>query len=74
MKSYIINVEGRTETRSIAELNTLLEFMIEIEEYELCSAISQVIENYDELVKHHKQINNRTLMDECMINLSLSQN
>jgi hypothetical protein len=51
MKSYIVNLDGKTGIRSIDELNTMLEYMIQEENYELCSVIKKVIDNYDELVK-----------------------
>lgn len=54
MKSYTINLEEKTEIRTLDELNTLLDYMIEIENYELCSVIKEVIDNYDELVKEIK--------------------
>lgn len=54
MKSYIINLEGKNEIRSIDELNTMLNYMIENENYELCSLIKEVIDNYDELVNKLK--------------------
>ena len=54
MKSYIVNLEGKTGVRSIDELNTMLDYMIENENYELCSVIKEVIDNYDELVNKLK--------------------
>lgn len=54
MKSYIVNLEGKNEIRSIHELNTMLNYMIENENYELCSLIKEVIDNYDELVNKLK--------------------
>ena len=50
MKSYIVNLEGKSEIRTLDELNTMLDYMIENENYELCSVIKEVIDNYDELV------------------------
>ena len=50
MKSYIVNLEWKNEIRSIDELNTMLNYAIENENYELCSLIKKVIDNYDELV------------------------
>ena len=47
MKSYIVNLEGKNEIRSIDELNTMLNYAIENENYELCSLIKEVIDNYD---------------------------
>ena len=59
MKSYIVNLEGKNEIRSIDELNTMLNYAIENENYELCLLIKEVIDNYDELVNKikSKQIN-----------------
>jgi|APGre2960657404_1045060.scaffolds.fasta_scaffold06141_7 hypothetical protein len=54
MKSYIVNLEGKSGIRSISELNTMLNYMIENENYELCSLIKEVIDNYDELVNKMK--------------------
>jgi len=54
MKSYTMRLRGRTEIRSLDELKTLLDQAIEVENYELCSLIKQVIDNYDELVKKQK--------------------
>lgn len=54
MKSYIVNLEGKSGIRSISELNTMLNYMIENENYELCSLIKEVIDNYDELVNKLK--------------------
>ena len=51
MKSYVINLEGKNEIRTLDELNTMLNYMIENENYELCSVIKEAIDNYDELVK-----------------------
>ena len=54
MKSYIINLDGKTGICSIDELNTMLDYMIENENYELCSVIKEVIDNYDEVVNEIK--------------------
>ena len=54
MKSYIVNLERKNEIRSIDELNTMLNYAIENENYELCSLIKEVIDNYDELVNKIK--------------------
>jgi hypothetical protein len=54
MKSYIVNLEGNSEIRTLDELNTMLDYMIENENYELCSVIKEVIDNYDELVNKLK--------------------
>lgn len=54
MKSYTMSIRGRTEIRSLDELKTLLDQAIEVENYELCSLIKQVIDNYDELVREQK--------------------
>ena len=51
MKSYVINLEGKNENRTLDELKTMLNYMIENENYELCSVIKEAIDNYDELVK-----------------------
>ena len=51
MKSYVINLEGKNEIRTLDELKTMLNYMIENENYELCSVIKEAIDNYDELVK-----------------------
>ena len=50
MKSYITNLEGKSEIRTLDELNTMLDYMIENENYELCSVIKRVIDDYDELM------------------------
>jgi hypothetical protein len=50
MKSYIVNLEGKTGIRSLDELHNMLNYMIEIENYELCSVIKEAIDNYDELI------------------------
>ena len=55
MKSYVINLEGKNEIRTIDELKTMLNYMIENENYELCSVIKEAIDNYDELVKQLNQ-------------------
>jgi hypothetical protein len=47
MKSYIINLEEKSEIRTLDELNTMLDYMIENENYELCSLIKEVIDNYE---------------------------
>jgi DNA-directed RNA polymerase subunit L len=54
MKSFVVNIEGKSEIRTLDELNTMLDFMIENENYELCSVIKRVIDNYDELVNELK--------------------
>ena len=51
MKSYVINLEVKNEIRTLDELKTMLNYMIENENYELCSVIKEAIDNYDELVK-----------------------
>ena len=51
MKSYVINLEGKNEIRTLDELKTMLNYMIENENYELGSVIKEAIDNYDELVK-----------------------
>jgi hypothetical protein len=51
MKSYIINIPEKTEIRTLEELNKILNYMIEIENYEMCSKIKKVIDNYDDLKK-----------------------
>ena len=48
---YALKLEGGTKVRTIDELNQLLNYMIEIEEYELCSKIKYIIDNYDELLE-----------------------
>jgi protein-arginine kinase activator protein McsA len=58
MKSYIVNLEGRTEIRTIDELKQLLEYMIENENYEQCSVIKYAIDNYDELYNKYNLIKN----------------
>jgi hypothetical protein len=50
MKSYIVNLEVKTGIRSLDELHNMLNYMIEIENYELCSVIKEAIDNYDELI------------------------
>jgi len=55
MKSYVINLKGKNEIRTLDELNTMLNYMIENENYELCSVIKEAIDNYDELVKQLNQ-------------------
>jgi hypothetical protein len=50
MKSYIVNLPEKTEIRTLDELNRMLEYMIEVENYEMCSEIKKVIDNYDDLV------------------------
>ena len=55
MKSYVINLEGKNEIRTLDELKTMLNYMIENENYELCSVIKEAIDNYDELVKQLNQ-------------------
>ncbi len=54
MKSFVVNLEAKSGIRTLDELNTMLDFMIENENYELCSVIKQVIDNYDELVNELK--------------------
>ena len=54
MKSFVVNIEGKSGIRTLDELNTMLDFMIENENYELCSVIKRVIDNYDELVNELK--------------------
>lgn len=56
MKSYIVNLEGKSEIRTLNELNMMLDYMIENENYELCSIIKEVIDNYDDLVNELKTI------------------
>ena len=46
MKSYIVNLEGKTGVRSIDELNTMLDYMIENENYELCTNCSKLVNNF----------------------------
>jgi len=58
MKSYIVNLEGRAEIRTIDELKQLLEYMIENENYEQCSVIKYAIDNYDELYNKYNLIKN----------------
>ena len=53
MKPYIVNLIGKNEIRSLDELNSLLQYMIEVENYEICSQIKEVIDNYDDLVKNY---------------------
>lgn len=55
MKSYVINLKGKNETRTLNELKNMLNYMIENENYELCSVIKEAIDNYDELVKQLNQ-------------------
>jgi hypothetical protein len=50
MKSYIVNIPGKTGIRTLDELNKMLEYMIEVENYEMCLEIKEVIDNYDDLV------------------------
>jgi DNA-directed RNA polymerase subunit L len=54
MKSFVVNLEAKSGIRTLDELNTMLDFMIENENYELCSVIKQVIDNYDDLVNELK--------------------
>ena len=55
MKSYVINLKGKNETRTLNELKNMLNYMIENENYELCSVIKEAIDNYDVLVKQLNQ-------------------
>lgn len=48
--SYTVNIEGKNEIRTLDELYIMLDIMIENENYELCSIIKGVIDNYDKLV------------------------
>jgi hypothetical protein len=50
MKSYIVNIPGKTGIRTLDELNKMLEYMTEVENYEMCLEIKKVIDNYDDLV------------------------
>jgi hypothetical protein len=54
MKSFVVNLEAKSGIRTLDELNTMLDFMIENENYELCSVIKQIIDNYDDLVNELK--------------------
>ena len=54
MKSFVVNLEEKSGIRTLDELNTMLDFMIENENYEICSVIKRVIDNYDELVNELK--------------------
>ena len=54
MKSYIVNLPEKNEIRTLDELNRMLEYMIEVENYEMCSEIKRVIDNYDDLVNELK--------------------
>jgi len=54
MKSFVVNLEAKSGIRTLDELNTMLDFMVENENYELCSVIKQVIDNYDDLVNELK--------------------
>ena len=54
MKSFVVNLEEKSGIRTLDELNTMLDFMIENENYETCSVIKEVIDNYDELVNKLK--------------------
>ena len=54
MKSYIVNIPGKTGIRTLDELNKMLEYMIEVENYEMCLEIKKVIDNYDDLVNELK--------------------
>jgi hypothetical protein len=54
MKSFVVNLEEKSGIRTLDELNTMLDFMIENENYEICSVIKEVIDNYDELVNKLK--------------------
>jgi len=50
MKSFVVNLEEKSGFRTLDVLNTMLDLMIENENYEICSVIKRVIDNYDELV------------------------
>ena len=54
MKSYIVNLPEKNEIRTLDELNRMLEYMIEVENYEMCSEIKRLIDNYDDLVNELK--------------------
>lgn len=54
MKSFTVNLEGKSEIRTLKELNTMLNYMIENENYEICSVIKEVIDNYDKLLNQLK--------------------
>ena len=54
MKSYIVNLQEKNEIRTLNELNRMLEYMIGIENYEMCWEIKKVIDNYDDLVNKIK--------------------
>ena len=54
MKLYIVNLPEKNEIRTLDELNRMLEYMIEVENYEMCSEIKRVIDNYDDLVNELK--------------------
>lgn len=47
MKSYTINLPGKTRLRTLDELNELLELSVKEENYELCLVIKEAIDNYD---------------------------
>ena len=52
-KIYEIILEGSCDhIRSLDELNKLLDYMVENENYELCQEIKNVIDNYDELIQN----------------------
>lgn len=61
MKSYIVNIPGKSRIRTLDELNKLLDYSIENENYELCSLIKKAIDNYDELVL---KLNNNESIDD----------
>ena len=54
MKSFVVNLEAKSGIRTLDELNRMLEYMIEVENYEMCSEIKRVIDNYDDLVNELK--------------------
>jgi hypothetical protein len=54
MKSYQVKLEEKLKIRTLDELKMMLNYMIENENYELCSTIKEVIDNYDELVNQLK--------------------
>ncbi len=49
MKPYILSLKGSTQIRTLDELKQLLAAMIENENFEQCSIVKHVIDNYDEL-------------------------
>jgi hypothetical protein len=52
MKSYIVNLPEKNEIRTLDELNRMLEYMIGVENYEMCSEIKKVIDNYNDLLNN----------------------